>query len=113
MRQRLGLAMSLLSKPEFMVLDEPINGLDPEGIIDIRKMLSYLVQEEKMSILISSHILKELSELCTDYAIVNKGRLMEELSHDVRLFCDLAFSFMKCKKNSCEYFGCGIIDIEV
>jgi ABC-2 type transport system ATP-binding protein len=82
MKQRLGLAMSLLSKPEIMVLDEPINGLDPEGIIDIRKMLLKLAEEEKISILISSHILKELSELCTDYAIVNHGRLIEELSHE-------------------------------
>ena len=81
MRQRLGIAMSLISKPEIMVLDEPINGLDPEGIIDIRKMLLKLAQEEKISILISSHILKELSELCTDYAIVNHGQLIEKLSH--------------------------------
>ena len=82
MRQRLGIAMSLLAKPEFMVLDEPINGLDPEGIIDVRKMLLKLVEEEKITILISSHILKELSELCTDYAIVNHGKLIEKLSHE-------------------------------
>ena len=82
MRQRLGIAMSLLAKPEFMVLDEPINGLDPEGIIDIRKMLLKLTEEEKITILISSHILKELSELCTDYAIVNHGKLIEKLSHE-------------------------------
>lgn len=80
MRQRLGLAMSLLSKPEIMVLDEPINGLDPEGILDIRKMLAELSAKENMTILISSHILKELSALCTDYAIVREGRLIEELS---------------------------------
>lgn len=82
MRQRLGIAMSLLAKPEFMVLDEPINGLDPEGIIDVRKMLLKLTEEEKITILISSHILKELSELCTDYAIVNHGKLIEKLSHE-------------------------------
>ena len=82
MRQRLGIAMSLLAKPEFMVLDEPINGLDPEGIIDIRNMLLKLAEEEKITILISSHILKELSELCTDYAIVNHGKLIEKLSHE-------------------------------
>lgn len=80
MRQRLGLAMSLISKPEIMVLDEPINGLDPEGILDIRNMLAELVRKENMTILISSHILKELSTLCTDYAIVREGCLIEELS---------------------------------
>ena len=82
MRQRLGIAMSLLAKTEIMVLDEPINGLDPEGIIDVRKMLLKLTEEEKITILISSHILKELSELCTDYAIVNHGKLIEKLSHE-------------------------------
>ncbi len=82
MRQRLGLAMALISKPEIMVLDEPINGLDPEGIVDIRKMLLNLAEKEKISILISSHILKELSELCTDYVIITKGKKAEELSHE-------------------------------
>ena len=82
MRQRLGLAMSILPGPEIMVLDEPINGLDPEGIIDIRNMLKELVSTKQMTILISSHILKELSELCTDYAIIREGRLVEELSHE-------------------------------
>ena len=82
MRQRLGLAMCMLPGPEIMVLDEPINGLDPEGIIDIRNMLLELVRREKLSILISSHILKELSELCTDYAIIREGKLIEELSHE-------------------------------
>lgn len=82
MRQRLGLAMAILPAPEIMVLDEPINGLDPEGIIDIRKMLKELVESRNMSILISSHILKELSELCTDYAIIREGKLIEELSHE-------------------------------
>ncbi len=82
MRQRLGLAMSILPGPEIMVLDEPINGLDPEGIIDIRNMLKELCSSRNMTILISSHILKELSELCTDYAIIREGKLVEELSHE-------------------------------
>ena len=107
MRQRLGLAMSLLSKPEIMVLDEPINGLDPEGIIDIRKMLSKLAAEEKMSILISSHILKELSELCTDYAIVNHGRLIEELSHEELL--SKTKSFIALRTNNIEK-TCTVLD---
>ena len=82
MRQRLGLAMSMLPGPEIMVLDEPINGLDPEGIIDVRNMLKKLVSSSGVSILISSHILKELAELCTDYAIIREGKLIEELSHE-------------------------------
>ena len=82
MRQRLGLAMSMLPGPEIMVLDEPINGLDPEGIIDIRKMLKELSVSKGITILISSHILKELAELCTDYAIIREGKLVEELSHE-------------------------------
>lgn len=80
MRQRLGLAMTLLPKPEILVLDEPINGLDPEGIIDIRNILLRLAKQEGITILISSHILRELSELCTDYAIIREGRLIEQLS---------------------------------
>lgn len=82
MRQRLGLAMAMLPGPEIMVLDEPINGLDPEGIIDIRNMLRELVSRNHTTILISSHILKELSELCTDYAIIRQGKLVEELSQE-------------------------------
>ena len=82
MRQRLGLAMAMLPGPEVMVLDEPINGLDPEGIIDVRNMLKKLVNDSGVSILISSHILKELAELCTDYAIIREGKLIEELSHE-------------------------------
>jgi ABC-2 type transport system ATP-binding protein len=100
MKQRLGLAMSLLSKPEIMVLDEPINGLDPEGIIDIRKMLLRLAEDEKISILISSHILKELSELCTDYAIVNHGRLIEKVSHEELL--TKTKTFIDLKTNDIE-----------
>ena len=97
MRQRLGLALSLLPKPEIMILDEPINGLDPEGIKDIRYMLAELVKKENMTILISSHILKELSELCTDYAIVRDGTLIEELSSEELI--EKTSSFVRLKTN--------------
>lgn len=80
MKQRLAIAVSLLSSPEVMVLDEPINGVDPEGIVDIRKMLQKLSIEQNVTILISSHILSEMAELCTDFAIIHSGRLIEELS---------------------------------
>ena len=80
MKQRLAIAVSLLSSPEVLILDEPINGVDPEGIIDIRKMLLELCKEQGVTILISSHILSEMAELCTDFAIINCGKLIEELS---------------------------------
>lgn len=80
MKQRLGIAMALLSAPEVMILDEPINGLDPEGIVEIRELLRKLCEEQGITILISSHILSELASLCTDFIIINKGRIIESLS---------------------------------
>lgn len=80
MKQRLGIAMSLLTDPEIMVLDEPVNGLDPEGIVEVRHMLQKLSDERNVTIIISSHLLSELSELCTDYTIINHGKLIVSLS---------------------------------
>ena len=80
MRQRLGIAMALLPAPEVMILDEPINGLDPEGIVEIRELLRKLCEEQGITILISSHILSELESLCTDFVIINKGKIIENLS---------------------------------
>lgn len=80
MKQRLGIGMALLPSPEIMILDEPVNGLDPEGIVDVRNILKKLCIEEGITILISSHLLSELSELCTDFAFINQGRLVECLS---------------------------------
>ncbi len=82
MRQRLGIAGALLSKPEIMVLDEPVNGLDPEGIIEIREMLKRLNEELNITILISSHILAELSMLCTDYVFIKKGKILQTITAD-------------------------------
>lgn len=82
MTQRLGIAMALLTEPEIMVLDEPVNGLDPEGIVEIRLMLKKLAEEKNVTIIISSHILSELSELCTDFSIINHGKQIENLSRD-------------------------------
>lgn len=80
MRQRLGIANALLCKPEIMILDEPINGLDPEGIVEIRELLKRLNEQEDITIMISSHILSELSLICTDYLFVNHGELLQSIS---------------------------------
>lgn len=82
MRQRLGIANALLAKPEIMVLDEPVNGLDPEGIVEIRELLLKLNREEHITIIISSHILSELSLLCTDYIFIHHGELVQSVSAD-------------------------------
>ena len=82
MKQRLGIAGALLSKPEIMVLDEPVNGLDPEGIVQIRELLIRLNREENITIVISSHLLSELSQLCTDYIFICKGDIVEKISAD-------------------------------
>lgn len=89
MRQRLGIAMALISEPEVLVLDEPMNGLDPEGMVDIRKLLFKLANERNVTILISSHLLSELSEFCTDYAIINHGQLVETISSEnLKIKCE-------------------------
>lgn len=80
MRQRLALAIALLSDPEFLVLDEPVNGLDPVGIVELRELLIRLNQERNMTILISSHILSEMYQLATCYGILHKGKLLEQFT---------------------------------
>ena len=79
MRQRLGIAIALLGDPEFLLLDEPINGLDPEGIKEIRDVILKLNKEKGITFLISSHLLDELSKIVTRYGIINNGTLIEEI----------------------------------
>lgn len=80
MRQRLGIAMALLGDPEFLILDEPMNGLDPAGIVEIRELILRLNRQRGITFLISSHILTELSLIATKYGIISKGKLIQEIS---------------------------------
>ncbi len=80
MKQKLGIAMALLSDPEILILDEPVNGLDPKGIVEIRDLLKKLNKEKNMTIIISSHLLSELNQVATCYGIINNGKLIEEIS---------------------------------
>lgn len=80
MRQRLGLAVALVGDPDFLVLDEPTNGLDPQGIVDMRELILKLNRERQVSFLVSSHILGELSQTATHYGIIDQGRMVKELS---------------------------------
>jgi ABC-2 type transport system ATP-binding protein len=80
MKQRLGIAVALIGNPDFIVLDEPINGLDPQGIVEIRELILKLNREHGITVLISSHILGELSKLATHYGFIDKGCLVKEIS---------------------------------
>ncbi len=82
MKQRLGVALALIGKPELLILDEPVNGLDPKNISALRVLLKKLNEERGITMLISSHILNELYLLATDYIIIHKGKIIETLSHE-------------------------------
>ncbi|NMS91319.1 ATP-binding cassette domain-containing protein [Clostridioides difficile] len=88
MRQRLGIAIALAGDPDFLVLDEPINGLDPQGIVEIRELILNLNRERGITVLISSHILDELSKLATYFGFIDKGMIVKEISAtDLEMTC--------------------------
>lgn len=93
MKQRLGIAVALMGNPDFLVLDEPVNGLDPQGIIEIRELILKLNKERQITVLISSHILDELSRLATHYGFIDKGHLVKEISAE-----ELEAACRKCIK---------------
>lgn len=80
MKQRLGLALAIMASPDMLILDEPINGLDPTGIVEFRDILLKLNKETNVTIIISSHILSELSQLATTYGFIHKGEFLEQIS---------------------------------
>ena len=93
MRQRLGIAIALAGNPDFLILDEPINGLDPQGIIEMRELILKLNKERQITVLISSHILDELSRLATHYGFIDGGRMVKEISAE-----ELEKSCRKCMR---------------
>lgn len=100
MKQRLGIAIALLGNIDFLILDEPINGLDPKGIVEIRELLLKLNMEKNITILISSHILDELTKLATCYGVIDNGRLLRE------------FTSEELESNSREYLKIVVNDIK-
>lgn len=93
MRQRLGIAVALCGNPDFLALDEPINGLDPQGIIEMRELILKLNRERQITVLISSHILDELSRLATHYGFIDKGAIVKEMSAE-----ELEAACRKCSR---------------
>ena len=82
MRQRLGIGLAIVGEPKLIILDEPINGLDPQGIVEVRKMLESLRDEKKITVMISSHILDELGKISNSYGIIHEGKLLDEFTTD-------------------------------
>ena len=99
MKQRLGIGMALLGDPEFLILDEPVNGLDPTGIKEIRDVILRLNHERGITFLISSHLLDELAKIVTTYGIINDGVLIEQISA-----AELEHRCLLYRRN--DYLGC-------
>lgn len=103
MRQRLGIAICLANDPEFLILDEPLNGLDPEGIVSMRNLILKLNKEHNITFLISSHILTELSLVATKYGIISRGKLVKEISKEELDESNQARTIIETSDNSKAY----------
>ena len=103
MRQRLGIAMCLINEPKFLILDEPLNGLDPEGIVNMRNLILKLNQEKGITFLISSHILTELSLVATRYGIISHGKLVKEVTKEELDVVEKKETFIKTTDNEKAY----------
>lgn len=103
MKQRLGLALAIMTEPEILILDEPINGLDPSGIIEIRNLLLKLNKEKNITIIISSHILVELANIATCYGFLSKGKLVKEIS--AKQLNENCRSFLEIKVTNANKFA--------
>ncbi len=103
MRQRLGIAVALCGDPDFLVLDEPVNGLDPEGIVEMRELILKLNREKGVTVLISSHILDELSRLATHYGFLHEGHMIKEM-------CAQELELRSSRRLCCEVSDMGALD---
>lgn len=111
MRQRLGIAIALVGDPDFLVLDEPVNGLDPQGMVEMRELILKLNREKQITFLISSHILDELSRLATHYGFIDRGSLVKEISME-----ELEASCRKCVRmevSSTKALACVLDDMNI
>lgn len=100
MKQRLGLGLSLMIDPDILILDEPINGLDPKGIIELRKLILKINREKGVTVLVSSHILDELSQIATVYGFMSKGKLVKEIT--AKNLMEECRQFLKIKVENTE-----------
>lgn len=103
MRQRLGIGIALLCEPELLILDEPTNGLDPQGIIELREFLKTLCKERNMTLLISSHILSELSLLAEHYLFIHKGQILQSISAEVLFSHSDKRLIFRCESDPTEF----------
>ena len=98
MKQRLGLGIALMGEPELLLLDEPINGLDPSGIIEMRETLRRLNSEKSITIILSSHILTEMEQLADEYCFLDRGRLLKQISRNAAAALRSGYRIRSCSR---------------